>query len=88
MKFNTFQLMDQYDEPADWIVEFQPTYPWLRFNGEKEAVENWCRETFGPGNWRDVNNCQPPRWSCGSDDNSITFRDSRDLDWFLLRWSR
>jgi hypothetical protein len=85
LKFRTYQLMNQYDEPAEWVVECWTTYPWLSFGGEKEAVEKWCRETFGPGNWRDVNNDLPPRWSINAHD-SIIFRDKKDLDWFALRW--
>ena len=60
-----------------FIAKPEGTFSWF-------AMEDWCTETFGPthseGTWHGN-----LRWYMN--DQRFWFRDAKDRDWFVLRWS-
>lgn len=61
---------------AKWYVaDFDPQYYF--------QVEEWCKEQFGPHPKR------PDAWSRWHHtyEDQIHFRDAKDYEWFVLRWS-
>ena len=87
MKLQAFQLFNEHHELTEWVVEFNG---WARapYGDQYRAeIKAWCRLAFGkPGLWDHVN-MMPPRWSDDITWGRVSFRDRRDLDWFLIRWS-
>jgi hypothetical protein len=61
---------------SNWYVA---EYKWMHHDG----VIQWCTEQFGPH----PNN--PDAWSRWHNTyaDKIQFRDAKDYEWFLLRWS-
>lgn len=61
---------------ANWyIADFEEKYYW--------EVEEWCTKHFGP------HPKFPDAWSrwVHKYENKIHFRDEKDYEWFVLRWS-
>lgn len=54
------------------------------FSKEWKELEDWCGQTFGPtpedGIWT-----PGARWYINN--SKFYFRDEKDMEWFLLRWS-
>lgn len=61
---------------ANWYVA---DYDWVH---QHEVLE-WCKQQFGP------HPQNPDAWSrwCNHYSERIHFRDAKDYEWFLLRWS-
>lgn len=54
------------------------------FSKEWKELEDWCMQAFGPtpedGIWT-----PGARWYINN--SKFYFRDEKDMEWFLLRWS-
>jgi hypothetical protein len=52
--------------------------------GDGQAAFAWCTEQFGPEPY------YPDAWSRWyfNVDRTFRFRDAKDYEWFLLRWSK
>lgn len=52
-------------------------------------MESWCRQTFGePGDMWDSNDwCWPETARWLQNNRKFWFRNKKDRDWFILRWS-
>lgn len=60
------------------------------FGKEWQEIEDWCTGTFGqPGSVWEVNEIQTPliahRWYMN--DSKFWFREKKDLEWFVLKWT-
>jgi hypothetical protein len=69
------QNKSKYNFSRAWFVaDFDPEYYF--------EVEEWCKEHFGPHP-----KC-PDAWSrwVHTYEDQIHFRDSKDYEWFMLRW--
>lgn len=58
-----------------YVADFDPQYYF--------QVEEWCKEQFGP------HPRYPDAWSrwVHTYEDQIHFRDAKDYEWFVLRWS-
>lgn len=61
---------------ANWYVA---EYDWVH----QSEVYEWCRQQFGP------HPMYPDAWSrwYNKYNEKIHFRDAKDYEWFMLRWS-
>jgi hypothetical protein len=62
---------------AKW---YEADYDWVHYN----EVHKWCTQQFGP------HPTQQDAWSRWDHryEGKIYFRDAKDYEWFLLRWSK
>jgi hypothetical protein len=58
------------------------------FRDEWKELEDWCEQTFGPTGYIWGERVPPQychRWYVN--DSKFWFREKKDLEWFVLRWS-
>jgi hypothetical protein len=85
-------MKDLMNRPVEELVLAERLYRTARFytvepiGGNWMDMEVWCLKTFGPSDdvW-DFKTCNVGRWY--KNDRKFWFRNQKDRDWFVLRWS-
>lgn len=80
-----------YPKTTSSLHRLMPKYQFSRSNWyvaefdweQQDEVLEWCTNQFGPHPIR------PDAWSrwCNKYSEKIHFRDAKDYEWFMLRWS-
>jgi hypothetical protein len=60
------------------------------FKGNWDEMNTWCEQTYGPSGslWRETKSLTPEplkRWYANN--AKFWFKDQKDRDWFIIKWS-
>jgi hypothetical protein len=85
-------MKDLMNRPVEELVLAERLYRTARFytvepvGGNWMDMEVWCLKTFGPsGDVWDFKTANVGRWY--KNDRKFWFRNAKDRDWFVLKWS-
>jgi len=81
MRFHIYQsTADNY-----WVAAFNGWAKGVSGAGYRAEMKKWCKESFGSAENKDINAAL--RWKDEIMWGEVSFKDKKDLEWFLLRWS-
>jgi hypothetical protein len=90
-------MKDLMSQPVEDLIPSQGTVYGSRYyciepiGGNWLEMETWCYETFGETGsiWQETKNLTPEphkRWYANN--RKFWFRNEKDRDWFVIKWSR
>lgn len=90
-------MKDLMSQPVEDLIPSQGTVYGSRYHciepigGNWLEMETWCYETFGETGsiWQETKNLTPEphkRWYANN--RKFWFRNEKDRDWFVIKWSR